>query len=189
MTDHCALPELDSSDRDHLLTIARRSLAEMVQGRDFVPPRPSVGSALERRDGVFVTLKRRQRLRGCIGHLVGSQPLPGSVATLARSAAREDPRFPPLRPEELDGLRIEVTVMSPLEPIDGVDQVEVGRHGLVVEQGFQRGLLLPQVATEQGWDAMTFLEHTCHKAGLPPDAWSHGAKVFRFEAVFFGEAD
>ncbi len=187
MSASSSLPEFDDEHRQHLLDIARHSLGEMVEGRDYRPPQPADGSILERRDGVFVTLKREHRLRGCIGHLVGDGPLPASVARLARSAAREDPRFPPLRAEELDGLSIEVTVLSPLEPIEGLDQVEVGRHGLVVEQGFQRGLLLPQVATEQGWDARTFLEHTCHKAGLPADAWQRGAKIFRFEAVFFGE--
>jgi len=181
------LPLLDESQRSELLHTARTSLQDMVDGRPVAVPKPDEGSPFARHDGVFVTLKRDQRLRGCIGRIVGGGPLPQSVAELARSAAREDPRFPPLRAEELGDLHIEVTVLSPMELIDGPDQIEVGRHGLMIEQGFQRGLLLPQVAVEQGWDTMTFLEHTCIKAGLPADAWKQGAKLSRFEAIFFEE--
>ena len=181
------LPLLGEAEHAELLQTARRSLRDMIDGHPVDVPAPADGSPLSQHNGVFVTLKREQRLRGCIGRIVGAGPLPLSVAELARSAAREDPRFPPLRSEELDDLHIEVTVLSPLEVIDGPEQIEVGRHGLVIEQGFQRGLLLPQVADEQGWDAVTFLEHTCLKAGLPVDAWQHGAKLSRFEAVFFEE--
>ena len=181
------LPLLDEAQRIELLRTARASLQGMIDGHPVDAPTPVDGSPLSRQNGVFVTLKREERLRGCIGRIVGAGPLPLSVAELARSAAREDPRFPPLRAEELADLHIEVTVLSPLEAIEDPRQIDVGRHGLVIEQGFQRGLLLPQVAVEQGWDAVTFLEHTCLKAGLPANAWQHGATISRFEAIFFEE--
>ena len=178
---------LDDRERRELLVVARASLEAMLEGRPADVPTPDPDSPLCQHNGVFVTLKRHGQLRGCIGRLVAAGPIPLSVAELARSAAREDPRFEALRAEELETLHIEVTVMSQLEPISGPAEVEVGRHGLVIEQGFQRGLLLPQVATEQGWDAHSFLDHTCLKAGLPADAWKHGAKISRFEALFFSE--
>jgi uncharacterized protein (TIGR00296 family) len=109
------------------------------------------------------------------------------VPRCAVAAGTTDPRFPPITPQELDELDIEISLLGPLEPVAGPQDIQIGRHGLVVEQGWQRGLLLPQVATEWQWDAETFLAHTCHKAGLPRDAWKHGAQVFRFEAEVFGE--
>ena len=139
--------------------------------------------------GAFVTLKREGRLRGCIGTLECRRPLAEEVARVAVSAALEDPRFSPLRPEELPGLEIEVSILGPLERIDPFDPsaIEIGRHGLVVEQGRRRGLLLPQVATEWGWDREQFLSQTCTKAGLPADAWRRGAAVHRFAAIVFGD--
>lgn len=108
---------------------------------------------------------------------------------MAVSAAREDPRFEPLRESELEGLEVEVSVLGPLERIDPADPdaIEIGRHGLVVERGHRRGLLLPQVATEWGWNREKFLAQACVKAGLSPDAWHHGAAVYRFAAIVFGE--
>ena len=139
--------------------------------------------------GAFVTLKRDGQLRGCIGTLRCRRPLAEEVARLAVSAATEDPRFEPLRASELDGLDVEVSVLGPLEAIDPNDPAafEIGRHGLVVEQGERRGLLLPQVATEWGWDREEFLAQTCVKAGLAPDAWRRGVRVSRFPAVVFGD--
>jgi AmmeMemoRadiSam system protein A len=141
--------------------------------------------------GAFVTLHLGVELRGCIGSLETDRPVTEVVERCAASAAREDPRFLPVTPAELDALDIEVSVLGPLEPLDPVDPagVEIGRHGLVVEQGSRRGLLLPQVATERGWDQETFLAQACAKAGLPADAWRHGAHVCRFEALVFGEHD
>jgi len=138
--------------------------------------------------GAFVTLKRNGRLRGCIGTLECRRPLPEEIARVAVSAAREDPRFAPLAASELDGLEVEVSILGPLEPIDPFDEraFDIGRHGLVVEHGFCRGLLLPQVATEWGWDREQFLVQTCIKAGLPRDAWRDGAKVYRFTGEVFG---
>jgi AmmeMemoRadiSam system protein A len=139
--------------------------------------------------GAFVTLKREGRLRGCIGTLECRRPLAEEIARVAASAAREDPRFPPLSAAELEGLDVELSVLGPLEEIDPRDAgaIEIGRHGLVVEDGRRRGLLLPQVATEWGWDREQFLSQTSVKAGLPADAWRHGARVYRFDAEVFGD--
>jgi len=138
--------------------------------------------------GAFVTIKRHGRLRGCIGTLECRRPLPEEIARVAVSAAREDPRFAPLSASELEDLDVEVSILGPLEPIDPLDPgaFEIGRHGLVVEQGWRRGLLLPQVATEWGWDREIFLAQTCVKAGLSPDAWRKGANVYRFSGEVFG---
>ena len=120
-------------------------------------------------------------------HLGADEPLGRVVPRCAVAAASTDPRFPPVSLSEVSQLEIEISLLGPLEPIGGPADVVVGRHGLVVEREWHRGLLLPQVATEWDWDAETFLAHTCHKAGLPRDAWKHWAKVWRFEAEVFGE--
>ena len=170
-----------------LVEIARRAVARSVNGSGAgeVPAIPDLPEAT----GAFVTLKRGGQLRGCIGTLECRRTLPEEVARVAVSAAREDPRFEPVRPSELADLDVEVSVLGPLEPIDPRDPgaIEIGRHGLVVEQGPRRGLLLPQVATEWGWDRETFLSQTCAKAGLPHDCWRSGARVYRFAADVFGD--
>jgi AmmeMemoRadiSam system protein A len=167
-----------------LVAIARAAVHAAVAGRA-----PDVPAADDSPDatGAFVTLKRRGQLRGCIGTLERRGSLAEEVARVAVSAALEDPRFSPVSAAELDEIDVEVSVLGPLEAVDPVDPaaIEIGRHGLVVEQGRRRGLLLPQVATEWKMDVETFLAHTCAKAGLPPDAWRRGAKVYRFAAVVF----
>ena len=168
-----------------LVALARDAVHGAVGG-----PRADIpASDFPDASGAFVTLKRAGRLRGCIGTLECRRPLAEEVARVAVSAALEDPRFTPLTAAELDGLAVEVSVLGPLEPIDPRDPApfEIGRHGLVVEAGRRRGLLLPQVATEWGWDRQAFLAQTCVKAGLPADAWRHGAQVYRFEAMVFGD--
>ena len=169
-----------------LLDIARDAVRAGVSGRE--PDVPSIGGFPEA-TGAFVTLKKHGELRGCIGTLECCRPLGEEVARVAVSAALEDPRFSPVRPAELDDLDVEVSVLGPLEVIDPTDPsaIEIGRHGLVVEQGPRRGLLLPQVATEWKMDRETFLAHTCLKAGLPADAWRGGANVYRFAAEVFGD--
>ena len=139
--------------------------------------------------GAFVTLRIEQALRGCIGHVEADGPLAETVQVVAMAAAADDPRFPPLRPEELSQVVIEVSVLGPLEPCSGPAHIEIGRHGLLVGDGAGRGLLLPQVAVEWGWDGHTFLSQACVKAGLRPDAWQDEATIFRFEAQVFGEDD
>jgi len=169
-----------------LLTIARAAVAAAAGGE--AAPRAAMDDAVPA-SGAFVTIKKRGELRGCIGTLECRRSLAEEIARVAVSAAREDPRFPPVTEAELPDLRVEISVLGPLERIDPADAaaIEVGRHGLVVEQGRRRGLLLPQVAPEWGWDRPTFLAHACRKAGLPPDAWRHGAAVYRFEADVFGD--
>lgn len=137
--------------------------------------------------GVFVTLHRHGQLRGCIGHLGADRSIESAIVGAAVAAACEDPRFPPVGPGELPTIALEISVLTPLDRVNGVDEIEVGRDGLVIEQGMQRGLLLPQVATEWGWDRETFLAHACLKAGLDADAWRHDATIWRFQAEVFGE--
>jgi AmmeMemoRadiSam system protein A len=136
--------------------------------------------------GAFVTLKRGGRLRGCIGNIVGSGPLAATVERMAGAAAFEDPRFPPLTAGELADLEIEVSVMGPLTSCPDPELIEVGRHGLYIRKSIHSGLLLPQVATEWGWDRETFLDQTCVKAGLPKGTWRKPkTEIWWFEAVIF----
>jgi AmmeMemoRadiSam system protein A len=176
---------LSEVQRAALLDLARRSIVAAVSGT----PSPMLPEGpLPNACGVFVTIKRYGELRGCLGTL-HCRDLGREVARCASDAAREDPRFPPVATAELPEMSLEVSVLGPLEPIDPRDpqSITIGQHGLVVEQGAQRGLLLPQVATEWGWTTAQFLRQACLKAGLSPDAWQHGATVLRFEAEVFGE--
>jgi AmmeMemoRadiSam system protein A len=140
--------------------------------------------------GVFVTLRVGGHLRGCLGRLESDRGLQTDVIECAGDAATRDPRFPPIAAGDLDALSLEVSVLGPFEPCDPADPqaIVVGVHGLLVEHGRQRGLLLPQVAVEWGWSAQTFLCQTCVKAGLPADAWRREAAVYRFTAQVFGDA-
>lgn len=176
---------LDADDVRRLLDLARRCLEARVR-RDPQPP-VEHGGALDAHRGAFVSIHGDDDLRGCLGRLETDRPVADVVAHLAAVVADSDPRFAPVAPDELPTLVIEISVLTPEREVADVSEIEVGRHGLIVEQGSRRGLLLPQVATEHGWDRETFLEHTCVKAGLPPDAWRRGARVFRFEAQVFQE--
>jgi uncharacterized protein len=178
---------LDEARRQALLAIARRALEAAAAGGP--PARAPADPDAPDASGVFVTIKRRGELRGCIGTLQCERPLTEEVAHTAADSALRDPRFPPVAPDELPELSLEISVLGPLEPIDPRDDgaVVIGRHGLVVEDGRRRGLLLPQVAVEWGWTPEQFLRQTCRKARLADDAWQHGAAVYRFEAEVFGE--
>ena len=137
-----------------------------------------------------MTLRQDGRLRGCIGSFVGTGPLIDTVREMAISASTRDPRFPPLTTAELEEVDLEISVLSPLRQIDDPSEIEVGRHGIFITRGFHSGVLLPQVATEYGWDRETFLEHTCAKAGLPADAWRDPeTQIEVFEAQVFGEKE
>ncbi len=172
-------------DRALLLRLAREAISAHV---GVAPAHvPGMAGVLTQPGGAFVTLHNHGDLRGCIGHIEPTEPLGKVVTRCAVAACSSDPRFPPITPNELDQIDIEISLLGPLEPIAGPQDIEVGRHGLVVESGWQRGLLLPQVATEWSWNAEAFLAQTCHKAGLPRDAWKHGVKLWRFEAEVFGE--
>jgi AmmeMemoRadiSam system protein A len=174
-------------DRQLLLRLAREAIAAHVnrQSQSAIGDLPS--AILTRPAGAFVTLHKGGDLRGCIGHIEATEPIGVVVPRCAVAACSTDPRFPSITPEELDAIDIEISLLGPLEPIAGPQDISIGRHGLVVARGWQRGLLLPQVATEWHWDVHAFLAHTCRKAGLPRDAWQKGAKLWKFEAEVFGE--
>jgi hypothetical protein len=176
---------LSAADRQAVLRAARGAVADAAAGRS--PVSPPVEGVFARHAGAFVSLHRHGALRGCIGHIGADEPLASVIGRCAVAAAMEDPRFPPVRPDEVPDLDVEVSVLGPVEPVRDVREIDVGRHGLIVEQHGHRGLLLPQVATEHGWDRDAFLDHTCVKAGLPRDAWKRGARILRFEAEVFGE--
>jgi hypothetical protein len=177
---------LSDAQKTAIVALARQSVVAAVTGTPVSEP-----ATIEMPDasGVFVTVKRRGELRGCLGTLQCRRGLAGEVARCAAEAASEDPRFPPVTADELPQLSVEVSVLGPLERIDPNQPgtIVIGRHGLVAEQGHRRGLLLPQVATEWSWTVEQFLRQTCMKANLPPDAWQHGARISRFEAQVFGE--
>jgi uncharacterized protein len=178
-------PALTEEQRHALLDLARRSIAASVDAEPLVSPEPREWPDAS---GVFVTIKRRGALRGCLGTLRTRGTLDREVIRCARESATEDPRFPAVAAEELPELSVEISVLGPLESIDPhPGAFTIGVHGLVVEQGAYRGLLLPQVATEWGWTAEQFLRQTCVKAGLPQDAWQQGARVYRFAAEVFGD--
>lgn len=179
---------LGSREKQALLQVARRALTLAVEGGE-THGNVSADANLSRPCAAFVTLHAGKRLRGCIGQLDWNEPLVQVVAYCAKAAALEDPRFEPVRPGELAGIEIEISVLSPLEEVT-LDRIHVGEHGLVVSRGWQRGVLLPQVATQYRWDAKRFLEETCVKAGMEKDAWKDPTtRVYGFSAEVFGEAD
>ena len=179
-------PELGQQSKRALLQIARDAIRAELDGTVYRPPVP-VDPELAVAAGAFVTLHTGGNLRGCIGSLEGTRPLSETVAEMARSAAFRDPRFPPLEEQEWADLSVEISALTPLEEISDPQRVQVGRHGVVISQGGRRGVLLPQVPMQYGWDRETFLERTCEKAGLPSDAWRRGANIQVFEARVFGE--
>ena len=138
--------------------------------------------ALREPRGAFVTLTAGGHLRGCIGSIVSDEPLADTVVASAASAAVADPRFPAVGPDEVDGLAIEVSALTPPRTVNGPDDIEIGRHGILLSRGPHRAVFLPQVAPEQGWDLPTTLTHLARKAGLAPDAWRSGCRFEVFEA-------
>jgi uncharacterized protein len=178
---------LSANDCSRLLRLARRCLEARV--RREPPPVVEHGDGLDAPMGAFVTIHSHGDLRGCLGRLECDRPLADVVAHLAAVVSDSDPRFSPLQASELADTDIEISALTPEEEVFDVSEIETGRHGLIIEVGVRRGLLLPQVALEHGWDRDTFLAHTCIKAGLSPDAWRRGAKIYKFEAQVFGEKD
>jgi AmmeMemoRadiSam system protein A len=143
---------------------------------------------LQRKRGAFVTLTLHGQLRGCIGFVIAERPLLDTVREAARAAAFQDPRFTPLRGAELPEVHLEISVLGEPRRVRSLEEIRVGEHGLIVRRGFRSGLLLPQVATEYGWDRDTFLCHTCVKAGLPRDSWRDpDTEIQLFGAEVFGE--
>jgi AmmeMemoRadiSam system protein B/AmmeMemoRadiSam system protein A len=179
--------ELTDGERRYLLSLARQSIAERL-GLRAKPAEPVSSPLLDTKCGAFVTIKKHGQLRGCIGYIEAVRPLRTAIVEMAQAAAFEDPRFSPVTSEEYPEISLEISVLSPLTLISDPETIEVGRHGLVIEQGMHRGLLLPQVATEYHWNRMQFLEHACQKAMLPASAWKESStKIYTFSAEVFGE--
>jgi MEMO1 family protein len=167
-------------EKKELLALAKNAIDEYVtkgKAPDMRADNPKFRTA----GAAFVTIKEKGSLRGCIGHVQAVMPLYESILKNAVAASSSDPRFPPMKKEELKDIDIEISVLSPLTPVKNIKEIQVGKHGLVIRKGYQSGLFLPQVATEFGWDRETFLRHLCLKAGLPEDAWKD-AEISRFTA-------
>ncbi len=181
-------PDLTEGRRDALLAMARSAIEGYLRtGR--IPEGETDDPVLNRRAGAFVTLKNHGELRGCIGHIRADAPLFRVVQRMAVAAATQDPRFPPLTLEDLSGVDIEISVLSPLHRVTSVDRIRVGVDGLMIVKDGHRGLLLPQVPVEQGWDREAFLEGLCQKALLPRGCWKEGASLYTFTAIVFGEGE
>ncbi len=173
--------------RDAIQTFLR--VGEMLDGSEIQLP-----EIFNETRGVFVTLTKNGELRGCIGHPYADSPLKYAITDSALSAALKDPRFPPVNASEMDSISIEVTILTKPElikspPKDIPSSIKIGKHGLIVKSGYRQGLLLPQVAPENDFDEIDFLDHTCLKAGLPQDAWTTGAEVYCFEGQIFSEKE
>ncbi len=184
------MENLDRDQQARLLRLARNTIAEKlgiettIEVPDFHEP------VFREKCGAFVTLHIRGNLRGCIGYIVGVKSIPETIEDMSIASAFRDPRFPPLRKGEFGEIDIEISVLSPIEDVKDVSEIVVGRDGIIISRGMNSGLLLPQVATEYGWDLDTFLEHTCYKAGLPGSMWKkEGTKIQKFSAQVFGEKE
>ena len=178
---------LNEKDKKVLLKVARESIKNALANKGN-PTVESESPILREKRGAFVTLTKNGVLRGCIGYIQPIKPLDETIIEMAKAAAFRDPRFSPVTKDEFDDLEIEISVLTPIKEIKDINEIEVGKHGIIIERGGYSGLLLPQVATEYGWDRETFLEHTCNKAGLPTDAWKkEGTKIKIFSADIFHE--
>ena len=181
--------ELTSEHKKTLLKIARESIASAVH--DKKPPVYKINdTALNINCGAFVTLHIDNNLRGCIGNITAETPLWKTVRNMAEESALKDPRFYPLTPDEFNKVDIEISVLSPIKKIKDIEEIKVGKHGLLIKKGFYQGLLLPQVATDYKWNMIQFLEQTCYKAGLDKNCYRDKAtEIFIFSAIVFGEKD
>ena len=179
---------LTDAEKAELLSTARKSVESMIRDRRQYEPAASASEVLNREYGAFVTLTEGGELRGCIGYTSPVKPLVNTVRDTAIFAALRDPRFPPVTESELPKLEYEISVLSPLRRVTDVEQIQVGRDGLIMKNADYEGLLLPQVPVEQHWDRLTFLEQTCRKAGMDRNCWKEeDTDIFRFTAVVFNE--
>ncbi len=177
--------DLTADEREILRNVVRQTLNSVVRTR-VVPCFDNFSGKLGENWGAFVTLYKQGNLRGCIGNIVGTKPLITTVAEMTRAAALEDPRFSPVQPGEIPDIKFEISVLTPIRRVKDIREIVVGRDGIIITRGYNRGLLLPQVATEYGWDLETFLEQTCRKAGLPRDSWKSPDTVIEaFSAQVF----
>ena len=175
---------LSAYEKEQLKQLARQTIEDVLFDRDKSEFEPT--ETLKEKRGAFVTVKKNNQLRGCIGYIKGVLPLYETIREMAIQAAFRDPRFSPLQKNEWKDVDIEISVLTPMKKINDVSEIDVGVHGLYIEKGPYSGLLLPQVATEHRWDSVTFLENTCYKAGLQKDAWkSKDTVIYVFSADVF----
>jgi AmmeMemoRadiSam system protein B/AmmeMemoRadiSam system protein A len=176
---------LNEEEKKTLHQIAKTVIENKAKGKP-VPDFKIESLILKENRGAFVTIHKRGQLRGCIGYIEGHGPLHKTIEEMAEAAAFRDPRFTPVKEKELPELEFEISVLTPLQRIKDVNEIQVGKHGIYIKKGWSSGLLLPQVATEYGWDRLAFLEHTCQKAGLPPHAWKEkDTEIYIFSADIF----
>jgi len=179
--------ELTQEEKATLLEIVKKTVSSKVNNKN-IPKFTIESETLKEKGGAFVTIKKRDHLRGCIGYIKAVKPLWETVQEMAIAAAFHDPRFPALKADELADLSFEVSVLSPLKRINDVSVIEVGNHGLYIKRGYNSGLLLPQVAVEHNLDRESFLRETCYKAGLPPQAWQEKeTEIYIFSADYFDD--
>lgn len=188
--------DITEASKKFLLTLAKNSIKEFLStGKYLEIDESAIPSGLKFKSGCFVTLKVQNNLRGCIGTFDFNEYIYNNVIKMAVEAAVNDPRFARVDLKELDLIECEISVLTPLEPIYDISEIKVGRDGLYVRMGFNSGVLLPQVATENNWHKETFISYTCLKAGLPADTWKRNSwrgssfQVHRFEAIVFSESD
>lgn len=180
---------LTQEDKDRLLKIARESIKVYLSEKKSSQFKES-SPELNQLQGAFVTLKKKSELRGCIGRIQADRPLYETVSLMAIQAATEDPRFSSLSLDELDEIKIEISVLSPLKKIDNINEIEVGKHGILIRKEHSSGLLLPQVAIEYNLNREEFLENTCYKAGLDKKAWKDkSTQIYIFSAEAFSESN
>lgn len=178
--------KLTARDKNQLLKLAREAIINCVHE---APPKNKevTDENLQSHQGCFVSIKINGVLRGCIGNFTSEKPLFKLIQEMAVSAATRDPRFYPMKEQDLVNFKVEISVLSPLQKISSIEEIEVGTHGLYIEKNFSRGVLLPQVAIEFGWDREAFLGQTCIKAGLKQDDWQEGTDIYIFSAEVFCE--
>jgi len=175
-------------ERRLLLLIAREAVTSFIT-TGSIPVREVKSEKLNAMFGCFVTIKMHGKLRGCIGNFTSDKPLHKLVQEMAASAATKDPRFYPMKKPDLEHFTLEISVLSPLQKIETIEEIHVGTHGIYMERSVYRGVLLPQVATEQGWDRETFLQQTAQKAGMGKDDWKENTDIYIFSAEVFNEED
>ena len=175
---------LTHDEKRQLLSLAGEAISSQIIGSP-AHPLETMSNNLLQKLGCFVTIKVNDKLRGCIGNLTSEKPLYLLVQEMAVAAATKDPRFYPMKKKDLDDFDLEISVLSPLHKIENIEEIQVGVHGIYLEKDSHRGVLLPQVAIEYGWDRTVFLNQTCIKAGLPSDAWHDGADIYIFSAEVF----
>ncbi len=173
----------EETDRKKLLLLARTAVSAAANG--LKPPTLPEDEIFKKEGGAFVTLKLNGKLKGCIGHFIGTGNIGSTIIDMAKAAAIEDHRFTPVTSDEVEDIEIQISLLSPMKLTDP-DDVLPGVHGVYVKHGFRTGTLLPQVAEEEGWDRVTLLNHTCMKAGLPPDSWNRNdVEIYTYTAEVF----